>query len=104
MNAEQEPKYGIDNGRLVSRHSGKPVPEDEPLFVLQGGDKHATATLRYYRSLLTGTESHATAVEKRIKQFETFAKEHPDRMKEPHTPAPPKVEAEPQDAQAEESK
>lgn len=80
----QEPKYttGTKDGRLVNRATGKPIPDDEPVFVLRAQDIRALAALRYY--LVSCSEvDHINAVQVRIKDFEAFAAAHPDRMKEP---------------------
>lgn len=85
----QEPKYAFVDGRVVNRASGETIPEDEPVFVLRGRDIHAVALLETYADLInasfTGNAEHLEAVQARIRQFEQFCAEHPDRMKEPDT-------------------
>ncbi len=85
MNATQEPKYKIENGKLVNRSSGEQIPDDEPVFVLRARDKHAAATLASYSTYINGTDEHSEAVHLRIRQFEKWSKDHPERMKEPDT-------------------
>lgn len=84
MNAYQEPKYKIDNGTLVNRQSGEPIPSDEPVIVFRARDFYAIDVLNAYLSKIRLPE-HAKAVRYRIAQFHQWAKEHPERMKEPDT-------------------
>lgn len=85
MNAYQESKYKIDgvNERLVNRHTGLPIPDDEPLFVLRARDIHAVATLDFYAGFPGHSPEHRAAVEERINAFEEFEAKYPDRMKQP---------------------
>lgn len=80
----QEPKYTVSSkdGRLVNRATGKPIPDDEPVFVLRAQDIHALPTLHAYLSLVREIDQ-AAAVTNRITAFQDFALAHPDRMKEP---------------------
>lgn len=84
MTTTQEPKYKIVNNAIVNRHSGEPIPPDEPVFVLRARDKFAIGTLNYYLSNDMDAD-HRRAVELRLKQFEDFSDRHPDRMKVPDT-------------------
>jgi len=88
LKTSQEPKYTTSSkdGRLVNRASGKPIPDDEPVFVLRAQDVHALAALRGYM-LLTDNPEHVSEVHKRIEAFEAFAAAHPERMKFPDTAA-----------------
>lgn len=82
----QDPKFYIANGRLVGQ-SGE-VPEDEPLFILRGRDMNAVRLLDLYRELCQNNgadKKHLEAVQMRIKAFQKFANEHPERMKVPDT-------------------
>jgi hypothetical protein len=84
MYASQEPKYGILGNRLYNRASGEFIPTDEPVFVFRARDRYARAGLSYYMGLFAqGT--HRGAIEARIREFNSFASAHPDRMKEPDT-------------------
>ncbi len=94
MNAKQEPKYAISDGKLVNRQSLQPIPEDEPLFILRGRDKLAADAIGFYliavegaieKAGRIGSASHIRAVELRLNQFRDFAKAHPDRMHLPDT-------------------
>lgn len=84
MNPNQEPKYKIEDGKLVNRQSGEAIPDDEPVFILRARDIMAVETLSRYHSRIMDNE-HARAVHFRIEQFERFAKAHPERMKSPDT-------------------
>lgn len=81
---KQEPKYTTarNTGRLVNRDTGKPIPDDEPVFVIRAQDIHAVSALRWYRSVVQEPDQIA-AVDKRIKAFQDFAAANPARMKEP---------------------
>lgn len=109
MTTTNEPKYKIVNGKIVNRASGEAIPDDEPIFILRARDKHALATLEAYHLQVRGPakpgqalaplaaiwpegnamiptgSSHEAAVAIRRAQFARFAKQNPDRMKEPDT-------------------
>lgn len=84
MNAFQEPKYEIVDGKLVNRQSGEAIPDDEPVFVLRARDQRAANAIAFYLRYLEDGE-HRQAVKLRQAQFDKFNKEHPERMKEPDT-------------------
>lgn len=80
----QEPKYTASSktGRLVNRATGKPIPDDEPVFVLRAQDIYAVPLLHAYLSMVKEID-HSVAVRDRITAFEDFALANPARMKEP---------------------
>jgi hypothetical protein len=80
----QEPKYttSTKTGRLTNRQTGKPIGDDEPVFILRAQDIHALHALRHYL-VFCAEPDHQEAVQKRIAAFEAFAAAHPRRMKEP---------------------
>lgn len=80
----QESKYTCSqrDGRLVNRSTGKPIPDDEPVFVLRAQDIHALPLLHAYLSMVAEPDQ-ANAVARRIAAFQDFALAHADRMKEP---------------------
>lgn len=81
----QEPKYTTtQHGRIVSRSTGKVIPDDEPVFILRAQDVHAVDAIIAYSSLCESSE-HRAAVLERAKAFQTFADAHAERMKEPST-------------------
>lgn len=81
----QEPKYTTtQHGRLVTRATGKPIPDDEPVFILRAQDVHAVSTIRHYLHQVQDG-NHAVAVAGRLAAFERFAEEQAARLKEPTT-------------------
>lgn len=87
----QEPKYFInEKGRLTNRSTGKPIPDEEPVFVLRGQDKHAIEALAAYRASVSDPV-HGMVVAQRIADFCAYAEGYPERMKEPDSkpPLPP---------------
>ena len=82
MNIEQESKYTCVSGKLRNRVTGEEIPADEPVFILRAKDKHAVEALRAYADLCTD-EKHRKTVLNRCRDFDTFASNNPDRMKEP---------------------
>lgn len=88
LKLEQEPKYTTDkrDGRICNRATGKPIPDDEPIFILRAKDMHATTAMVAYLDELTDPE-HRAAVQARIEAFEDFAEKNPDKVKVPDTVA-----------------
>ncbi len=80
----QEPKYDAREGRLVNRHTGEPIPDEEPVFILRAKDRRAMVALTAYYAAITDP-AHARAVAARIESFKAFALANPDKMKEPDT-------------------
>lgn len=88
LSTGQEPKYTVlaRDGRICNRATGKPIPDDEPIFILRAKDALASAALAAYLAEITDIE-HAAAVQARIDAFDAFAAANPDRMKYPDTAA-----------------
>ena len=84
MEIEQEPKYKIENGKIVNRASGEMIPDDEPITIFRARDKHARSTLMHYFTRVKDN-NHASAVLDRLQDFQKFRTDHPNRMKEPDT-------------------
>ena len=84
MQESQEPKYDVREGRIVNRHSGQPIPDDEPVFIFRAKDRRALTALTAYYAAITNPE-HGKAVAVRIESFKAFAAGHPERMREPDT-------------------
>lgn len=84
----QEPKYttATKDGRIVNRATGKPIPDDEPVFILRAKDVNAIHALQAYLDTLED-EQHAAEVEARMDAFEAFAASNPERMALPDTAA-----------------
>jgi hypothetical protein len=80
----RERKYTInEDGRLVKKSTGRPIPDDEPLFILRGKDRNALPTLMAYAFLCSDLE-HRELVMKSVLDFKSFAVDNPDIMKEPN--------------------
>lgn len=88
LSTSQEPKYttSAKDGRLVNRATGKPIPDDEPVFILRAQDVHAVEALQAYLESVDDVD-HAGAVQARLDAFDAFADAHPERMKSPDTAA-----------------
>lgn len=87
MKPEQEPKYDVNaDGRIFNRATGQVIPDDEPVFIFRARDRHAIKALKYYANVCTD-DDHVAVVERRVDDFRAFRKMHPDRMKEPDSPA-----------------
>ena len=84
MLPSQEPKYGIRDGRIINRQTGEPIPDDEPILVFRAKDRLAVRILTAYFSAIEDPE-HARAVAARLEDFKRFAREYPERMKDPDT-------------------
>lgn len=82
--ATQDPKYAIQDGRLVNAASGQPIPADEPVFIFRAKDTRALEALQAYVNACDNPE-HVQAVEQRIIDFERFAETHASLMREPDT-------------------
>lgn len=80
-----DPKFRIEGDQILNA-AGRPIPEDEPLFLLRAKDRHALDTLEYYRTLCAQdhcTDYHLQGIEDRILAFDQFRLKHPERMKQP---------------------
>ena len=80
----QDPKYDIEDGRLINAATGEPIPDDEPVFIMRAKDRRAAVTLSNYRARCKD-DQHVAAVGKRVFEFDDYAKRHPELMKEPDT-------------------
>lgn len=87
----QEPKYGIDNhGKLMNRHTGYAIPDQEPIFIFRAKDKLLPAVLEFYLSQLPEGE-HKDEVEQRLRAVRGFQEGYRDRVRMPdgNGPTPP---------------
>lgn len=84
MKVEQEPKYDVRGGSIINRATGEAIPDDEPIFIFRAKDRTAAHMLRLYVVECENAE-HRQAILRRVWDFEQFARNHPDRMKEPDT-------------------
>lgn len=83
-----EPKYDIENGKIVNAVTREPIPDDEPIMIFRGKDVKARYAISAYMNNVENLR-HWEAVGERFKDFSKFAMDHPDRMKEPDTESPP---------------
>lgn len=74
------------SGRITVRATGKPIPDDEPVFILRASDTHACDVLEHYLQFCE-CEGHAMAIEKVSEQFAAWQIANPGRVKEPDTSA-----------------
>lgn len=81
---DQEPKYKFEAGQVINRSSGKPIPEDEPVFVLRARDVLALKTLMYYQSH-SEDPAHVDSVGRRIIQFNEFRQKNSELIRHPNT-------------------
>ena len=83
-----DPKYGIDflARKICKVRTGEPIPDDEPLILFRARDRLALPTLEHYMKLAVAdgcVTEHLEGIDNRIKAFEQFRTEHPERMKQP---------------------
>jgi len=79
-------RWRFEGGKIIKVSNGQPIPDDEPVFILRGRDRLAIETLLYYRSAAIGdgcTDYLLDSVSNMIKEFEKFAAEQPNKMKQP---------------------
>lgn len=81
---KQEPKYTTSSkhGRIVNRSTGVAIPDDEPVLVFRAKDRNALVALRAYYQVCINPD-HRAVIKSRIQDFEAFALQHADRLKEP---------------------
>lgn len=79
-------RFHIEDGKLIKTSNGQAIPDDEPVVILRGRDHLALPMLRIYRilSIIDKVTLYFLAEQdKTIADFEQFAQEHPERMKQP---------------------
>jgi hypothetical protein len=83
-------KFHIEEFRgsiqIVKTSNGDPVPLEEPLFLIRARDYLALPLLHAYRKMCIEdgcTDFQIEGNDKAILEFEKFAREHHDRMKQP---------------------
>ena len=100
LSMAQDPKYTVNGSAIVNRASGEAIPADEPVFIFRARDRHALKALREYADWLPPHTDHWRAVVARHGDFDRFAADHPERMKEPDTHPAPASASEPLQAMA----
>jgi hypothetical protein len=86
LNPEDTIQFPEKEPVIVNTVTGEPIPDDEPLMIFRARDRHALPMLRYYAELCARdicTEFHMLGIFNRLEAFEKFAKDHPERMKQP---------------------
>jgi hypothetical protein len=78
----QDTKFDFSTGKLINRVSGEVIPDDEPVMFFRARDIYAVQTIEFYMTLIQN-EFHQKVVSERVEDFERFATDHPERMKEP---------------------
>ena len=79
-------RFHIDGEEIIKTSNGQPIPHDEPLLILRARDRLAIPLLRIYQqlSIVDGCNDWFLGEQKiTIADFEAFAREHPERMKQP---------------------
>lgn len=79
-------RFSVDGDEVIKTSNGEPIPHDEPLLILRARDRLAIPLLRIYQqlSIVDGCNDWFLNEQKiTIEQFETFADDHPERMKQP---------------------
>jgi len=77
-----ERKYKIENGLLVKREDGVPVPDNEPLFILRAKDAKAMPVLLAYQAIVNTLEMKK-AVAVCVEDFRKYAENNPEKISEP---------------------
>lgn len=87
MKKTQDPKYGIEDGKLVNIASGVAIPDNEPIFILRGKDILSLQVIQYYETFCA-TNEHKAAVNSRVEEFTKFQRENREVLKMPDTVFP----------------
>jgi hypothetical protein len=78
----EDRKFDISTGKFVNRVSGEAIPDDEPVMIFRARDRRSLPMIDFYLSICTDPH-HQQAIRDVIEDFEAFARDHPERMKEP---------------------
>ncbi len=79
-------KFHLEGEQIVKTSNGEPIPEDEPVFILRARDRLALEVLEYYRNICEQDgciDFQLDGIGINIQRFDAFAREHPERMKQP---------------------
>jgi hypothetical protein len=82
MKINQERKYDAVDGRIVNRVTGKPIPDDEPIFILRAKDVRSTVALLAYQDMCED-ETHKSIITQRIDDFACWQDENSEQVREP---------------------
>lgn len=83
LSKNQSPKYTTDGFSIINRESGKPIPQDEPILILRAQDRYAADNINYMINCADRGSDHEAVLKERLKHFQKFRDDHPERMKEP---------------------
>ena len=75
-----EPKYDIEDGRIVNASTRVPIPDDEPIMIFRAKDRKAMCAISAYLHNCDDPY-HKAAVAFRAKHFIDYAASH--QTKEP---------------------
>lgn len=81
-----DPKYNIYEGKIINSSTGKPIPDNEPVFILRAQDKKSTDAILHYQRICDNfnqKDKVGDIMEKFIKY--QLKDENSDRLKEPDT-------------------
>lgn len=81
-----DPRYHIEGNQIIKTSNGTVIPEDEPTIIFRARDWLTVPLLYAYYELACDdkcVQEHLDGIQERIREFEKFAVEHPDRMKQP---------------------
>jgi len=79
-------KFHIEGDQIIKTSSGEIIPEDEPLLLFRARDYLALPLIEHYKKLcvIDGCNDYQLeGINKCIQRFEQFAKENPNKMKQP---------------------
>lgn len=79
-------RFSVDGDEVIKTSNGEKIPHDEPLLILRARDHLAVPLLRIYQQLSIVDGCNDWFLDQQqttIADFETFAREHPERMKQP---------------------
>lgn len=78
--------HSISNDQLIDSSTGKPVPADEPVFVLRGNNPLSVQALRDYREACVRAscqEDYVKRLDGVLASFAEYAFNNKDRMRHP---------------------
>ena len=79
-------RFSVDGDEVIKTSNGEPIPHDEPLLILRARDRLALPLLRIYQQLSIVDGCNDWFLDQQqttIADFEAFARDHPERMKQP---------------------
>ena len=79
-------KHHIEMDRIIKTTNGEPIPDEEPRILFRGRDRLALPMLRFYRDLCLkdgATDFQLESVDGMIQEFEEFAEQSPEVLKQP---------------------